>query len=176
MKAISLRGPAGIGKTTIAYAVGRALLQSCPGEKLGYVSADMFAHVSFDCQYTDAEIDFKYELIRRTVVALAEGGYSIIFDDTFQRPGDYRSMVSFFKRYGYDTRLFFLLAPLEVALSRNGSRFWKERISDARLRMLYALHSGIKFAEETQIDTLQPVEYNSELIMTLLRDERRGVA
>ncbi|MBU0596901.1 ATP-binding protein [Patescibacteria group bacterium] len=166
MKAVCFRGPAGVGKTTLAYEVGRDIVKkTLMSNKLGYISADMFAHISFDCRYTDNEIDFKYDLIHQIVGRLAKQGYTVIYDDTFQRYKDYVAMIDCLSSNGYNVHLFSLTAPLEVVLSRNKARFWKERISNARVKMLHAIHTEHSRADETAINTLLTVEHNSSLIL-----------
>jgi predicted kinase len=173
MKAVCFRGPAGVGKTTLAYAVGRELVKEFSEDKWGYVSADMFAHISFDCTYTDEEIDFKYELIYRSVTLLAERGYSLVVDDTFHRYQDYLAMEKFLLSCGYEVILFSLVAPLEVAMDRNQTRFWKEQISDARVQFLHSVHRKVTREGEIVIDTLNAVEDNRDLILQEIR-KRKG--
>ena len=166
MKAVCFRGPPAVGKTTLAYAVGRSILErNLIVEKLGYVSADMFAHISFDCGYTDSEIDFKYELIRQSIKLLADREYSIIFDDTYHRHQDYVAVREFLSVCGYEISLFSVTAPLEVALGRNRLRFWKERIEDHRVELLHKLHNREVDPSEVVIDTSFSVDYNCDLIL-----------
>lgn len=169
MIAICLRGPAGVGKTTIAYAVGRSIIkQKILDDKIAYISADMFAHISFDCKHTKDELDIKYELIRRSVNFLSEKNFSLIYDDTYDREQDYINMVKLLEKKGYKTFLFFLTAPLSIVLSRNKLRFWKERVKDLRLKKLYEKHMTLKYFHETRIDTLISIEDNCRLIIDII--------
>ncbi len=166
MKAICLRGPAGVGKTTIAYELGRRIKEIYPDKGIvAYVSGDMFAHVSLDCDYSDSELDLKYTLIKQCVSVLIKGKYTIILDDSIQRKSDYLAIIELLLKGGYEVDLFSLTAPYKIASTRNEERFWKERVGEFRLKKLYNINNSIVIKGEQLIDTREDVESSCDSII-----------
>lgn len=167
MIAICLRGPAGAGKTTIAYELGRALRQrGCIKGMLGYISADMFAHISLDCQYAEPEVDLKYHNIELVIRNLASNTMDVIYDDTYRRTRDYDFIERLLQDLGYrPIYKFFVFVPLDVALRRNSSRFWKERLPDELIISHHRFHEELVGSGEIQVDALLEVGESVRLML-----------
>ncbi len=166
MIAICLRGPAGAGKTTLAYELAKVLRQrGFFGEKLGYVSADMFAHISMDCQYTTREMDLKYRNIELVIRNLASHGMDLVYDDTYRRSQDYDFIESLLEEINYHPIYkFFVSVPLETALERNRARFWKERLSDTLIISHHHFHQALIARGEIMVDALMEVKKSARLM------------
>lgn len=170
MIAICLRGPAGVGKTTIAYELARVLRRrGLFQEKLGYISADMFAHISLDCQYAEWEIDLKYRHIELILRNLAMCTIDLIYDDTYRRPCDYQFIETLLEKLGYHPiHKFFIFAPFEVALERNKARFWKERLSDELIAQHYHFHRTLTVLGEIEVNGCLEVAETTRLMADII--------
>ncbi len=160
MMAICLRGPAAAGKTTIAYELARVLRErGLFKEILGYVSADMFAHISLDCQYTEKEMDLKYRNIELVIRNLAASNMDLVYDDTYRRRQDYCFIEDLLKELNYrPIHKFFVFVPLKEALTRNRTRFWKERLSDELVIRHHRFHEALIVSGEIMVDALLEIE------------------
>lgn len=177
MIAICLRGPAGAGKTTIAYELERSLRRKgffCGA--VGYVSADMFAHISMNCQYGEREMDLKYQNIELVIRNLAMADMDLIYDDTYRRTQDYQSIEALLQELNYrPIHKFFISAPLKTAIRRNRMRFWKERLTDDLIVSHYRFHKNLVVPGEITVDARARVRDSVRLMVNhIMCDPRKG--
>ena len=66
-KCIFIYGLPAVGKTTISYACCEVISKKC---KCFYLSGDKVANISYSCQFTDEELNLKYENIESIIYNL----------------------------------------------------------------------------------------------------------
>lgn len=143
-KAILLRGPAGVGKST----TGRLLQEQLPGIWAN-LDVDLFKHmISKDSSAFRS--DTAHEVALFFLGKLLQSDVSVIIEEIFKEPF-YNQALKLFEKYNCEVLTVFLTAPADTVVQRDEGRT-KHKGEDT-IRMLHNEISPL--SEKLVIDTAQ---------------------
>ncbi|MBT5022388.1 AAA family ATPase [Candidatus Woesearchaeota archaeon] len=119
---IIIRGPLGIGKSTIAHKLASAIngYVVCVDSILAEQGLDQ---VPEGAECIPAESFLKVnELVINDVREKLEGGTSVIFDGNFYHKDVLDNLVGMLEKKGYSGKVFTLKAPVELCIERDSGR------------------------------------------------------
>lgn len=161
-------GPAGVGKTTIAYALHDALSDN--GTKIDYVSGDMLAHTFMNCDFCTEALDRKYDLVESMVSFLSNSPNSVlIIDDLFRRKEDFDRVALLLDGFSESVTSIFVNCPLLEAIKRDDLRFHKEKLGEKRIRQHHSFTNKLRTQYEAlEIDSLAAIETNANYLKEVI--------
>ena len=143
-KTILLRGPAGVGKSTI----GKQLQEQLSGNWAN-LDIDLFKHmISKDSSAFRS--DTAHDVALYFIEKLLQSSVNIIAEEIFKEPF-YKQTLELFEKYDYQILTVFLTAPVDTVVQRDAGRA-KNKGED----IIKGLHSEIvSLNEKLVIDTSQ---------------------
>ncbi len=121
--------PAG-GKSTIAKKFLYSTISS--DIKIGYVPGDTVAHLVFNCQYTETEMNLKYINMKNIINQLSSYCDVIFIEDFFKRDADLNEILKCCKNIA-PLHTYSLICSYETAIQRN---FYREKEQSLPLKIL----------------------------------------
>ncbi len=163
---IIIKGPSAVGKTVVTRKLVKRLSQH---QKMAVIPGDYLAHLVEQCNFTEEQLDLKYENMLLLIGNLLRHGYNLIINDLFRRVKDLDAVVAEVKKYVNVLLIFELTAPFEVLSQRNRSRDALDYINESRLRELQEICEGIHHINEVIVDTASHnIEETVDLILEKL--------
>lgn len=135
------------------------VLQLLKQYKVAHIFGDAIAHISDGCNYSEDELNLKYENVRCIIKNVRKKNYDyLIIDDIFKRRFDYERMISELEEYyviGLD-------GDLTKLIERNNKRPQYHRLSEEKMINYYNDYSGILRNDEIdlKVNTTQQSKYH----------------
>lgn len=122
--------------------------------KIGYISGDVVAHLVFDCQYTQEELDIKYANMINIINNLLPYCDVIFIEDLFKRQKDWDKIT---KECSLKSKLYTysLVCNYQLLLERNRHRAKEQKLPDSKM---YEYHNNY-----SEYNTLGDVQINTQL-------------
>ena len=141
--AILLRGPAGVGKSTIG-----GLLQTALGEGWAHLDIDRLKHV-MSKESSEQRSRIAHDVANYFLEQLFSQKYQVIAEEIFFEPY-FHQVVELCRQHNIRVHQFFLTAPLDVLLKRDQDRAVKTKGYE-NISKLFSLIQPL--GTETVIDT-----------------------
>lgn len=144
---IIIRGPAGVGKTTVARMLAERIhgvylsideridAMQVQGEEEGGIPRKYFLAAQDDCLPTAQQA--------------LEAGTSVVLDGNFYWPEQFTHLAA---HLPYPQRVVTLMAPLSTCLARDAVRTTRAPIGELIIRAVYDLSSRISVGEEMETE------------------------
>lgn len=162
-----LRGPPGVGKTTIAQEIQRRLTP-CAHFPVDAIR-DFALPRTFDPEVLQAAKLSAFDMALR----YADRGYSSVIESVFEDPAQVDELVYRAKSMEIPVSLFTLRAPLELLNSRNGTRRVQDKMPAERIRSLCA-HYVWKVGAVIEVFRRTVDEISNEIICRGAQDALTG--
>lgn len=105
-----------------------------------HIFGDALAHCSYNCQYTEQELDIKYNVMKYQIIQAKRSEYKyIVIDDLFKRTEDFQNITALFSHY----LIIKLIAPIPVLIERNNKRPKYHRLSIEKMEQYAEKYSNI---------------------------------
>ena len=154
LKIIILRGPAGVGKSTVAE-----LLQKKLGENWVHLDIDKIKHTISETS-SPIRSEIAHRVGKYFIEELLSNNFNIIVEEIF-RENFYKELLSLIERSHSSVHKFFLRADINTLITRNASRV---KIKDHKT--IQDLHSEIQPLEGEKI--LETSNYSTEQLAELI--------
>lgn len=132
-----------------------------------HIFGDAIAHSSYNCQYTDSELDIKYNVMNYQIVQAKEKNYSyVVIDDLFKREKDFSRIASLFECL----IVFRLNAELSVLMERNEKRPKYHRLSTEKMKSYYCNYLDVLSSKDVDVEINVSLSTRSEIKKLILRN------
>ncbi len=162
---VIINGPPGIGKTTIAYKLGKKL------KKASVIEVDRFKYFTVDKRKTTESIDLADEQVFAMVRALRESKRNIILEFVYDAPKYFQTIVRQCKAIDKQVYAFRLRGHIEANIHRDSRRPKDIRLG-SKVRLIHErmdkLGDTVGYTVET---TGLSVEKTAEKIYLLINSE-----
>jgi predicted kinase len=115
-KAVILRGPAGVGKSTIGQALRNQL-----ADNWAYLDIDMLKHI-IAADSSEFRSQTAHDMANYFIEKLLQHNTKIIIEEIF-KADYYKKVISLLEKYNYETLTVFLTAPTKTLIQRDAARF-----------------------------------------------------
>lgn len=147
MKTFIITGMPASGKT---YYTDFLLKVCSENYKVAHIYGDAIAHISYNCTYTEEQMNVKYANICSIIDNICKGNYEIlIIDDLFKRKEDFDKI---YLLEGLNPQVIYLEANEEILLERNQKRPRYHRLSDEKMKAYIYSYRGIITPDVTSVE------------------------
>jgi len=155
-KLIILRGPSGVGKSSVAKALMERTTRPTVLVDLDYYR---FSFVN----PPDNDHDLEYEMSSSDVLIGLRLGFDVIFDGNFRATADDPLLVKWFSDHPQENYLFYLDASLNETLKRHETKS-HPRISTEKMKEVYRYATATRHETEVIIPESSSLEQTVEQI------------
>ena len=158
-KVIVLRGPAGIGKTTIAKHLKAKL-----GERWGLIDVDQIKYhfpIKLDKSNRIVRAEIAHDVARYYLKRIVDAGYKVIIEEMF-KPRFNDEIVEFLKKDQIPYFKVYLTAPIDEVVARSLTR--EKKIIESEIRRHFSENQAFE-DDDLVIDTSQ---YSAEQVAEMI--------